>query len=338
MAGSKSYRKIQLGRESVSGTPVAATTIWRGLGALEDTRVLTFPKEDVGIFSGIDRTYVPQLGAKLAMEAIPANFEQFPYLLEASVKAVATGAADGSGGSGYKYVYALPTTVKNTINTYTLQAGDDQEAEVAEYCFVTDWKLSGSGPSALMMSGTWVGRQVALQAYTGALAIPSIEDILFLKGKLWIDAVGGTIGTTLAANTFLGVEIDFKSGWVPVFTADGALYFSFTKATEPELTATVTFEHDTVGAARKVDWRAQTARLIRLQWDGNAYATPGTGTLNTAKKTLRIDGVSKISNVSKLGERNGNDILTVKLNYRYNVAAAIPAATITVTNELSALP
>jgi len=56
-AGSKFLRKIQMGGEDVAGTGVAASTIWRGKGTLEDTREDVFPEEDVGYIGGTDRAY-----------------------------------------------------------------------------------------------------------------------------------------------------------------------------------------------------------------------------------------------------------------------------------------
>lgn len=337
MAGIKALRKLQLGKETTSGTPVAATTIWRGVGTLEDQRKVEWPVEDIGYISGVDRSYVPQLQGALAMDSIPATFEQLPYIMEASIKGVTTGVADGSAGTGYKYIYPLPTTTKNAINTYTIEGGDDQEAERMEYSYIKDWKLTGQPGGALMVAANWVGRQVALNAFTGALSLPAIEEILFSKGKLFLDAVGGTIGTTQLSSTFLGLDMDYTSGWVPVYTADGNLYFSFAKSTPPALKFNVTFEHDAAGTARKVDWRAGTTRQIRLQWSGSTYATPGTGTLNTGLRTLRIDTAARLDKVSKLGERNGNDILTASFVSRFNATAAL-FCTITVTNELTALP
>ena len=38
MSGKKALRKIQLGQEATPGTIVAATTIWRGMGTIEDLR------------------------------------------------------------------------------------------------------------------------------------------------------------------------------------------------------------------------------------------------------------------------------------------------------------
>lgn len=333
MPGIKSLRKIQMGAESTAGTAVAATGLWRGHGTIEDAREVKFTEEDIGYLSGVDRSYTPKLLAKLAMEPASATFEQFPYLCAASISNVVSGSADGVG-SGKIYTYTAPTTSKNTIKTYTLEGGDDQEEEEMEYSFVEDWTLEGKGGEALMMSANWLGRQVTVSTFTGAIALPSVEDIIFSLGKLYIDAVGGTIGTTQISSAFLGAKIRYKSGWVPVWTANGQKYFTFAKVTEPELTFDITFEHDADGAARKVDWRAETARKIRLQWEGSNLTTPGT---TYSKKTLRLDCAAKIEKVTKLGEINGNDILTASFRSRYNSTAAL-FAQVVVVNEVAALP
>lgn len=332
MAGIRALRKIQLGAETTAGTTVAATTVWRGTGTLEDRREVKFPEEDVGYISGVDRTYVPKLLGALALEETPATFEQLPYIFEAGIKAVGSGVADGSG-SGKIYAYPAPTTSKNSIRTYTLEGGDDQEAERMEYSFVEAFKLSGRGGEALMMSADWIGRQVALQAFTGAVSLPAVEEILFSKGKLYLDAVGGTIGTTLKSNTLLGMEMSVTTGWRPVFTADGNLYFSFAKLTMPEVLCDLTFEHDAAGAAVKVDWRAQTPRLIRLAFEGGALTTAGA---TYTYKTLRLDMAAKVEKVEKLDEIDGNDVLKATFRARYNATAAKFFEAV-VVNELSAL-
>ena len=49
MAGIKALRKIQMGPESTKGTPVPATSIWRGMGLLEDLReVKLIPSPAIG--------------------------------------------------------------------------------------------------------------------------------------------------------------------------------------------------------------------------------------------------------------------------------------------------
>ncbi len=333
MAGIKALRKLQLGREVTAGTAVAATTLWRGMGTIEDQRKVVFPPEDVGLVVATDRSYVAQLKAELAMEPVEATFEQLPHIFEAGIKLIGTGAADGVGTDKI-YDYTLPEASKNTIKTYTIEGGDDQEAEEMEYSFVKDFTLTGAPGEALKMSANWVGRQVSLSTFTGAIAIPTVEEILFSKGKLYVDAVGGVYGTTLKSSTFLGMSLKGKTGWVAKFTADGSLFFTFAKLTRPEITVDITFEHDATGAAGKVDWRAQTARKIQMKWEGSAVATPGT---TYTYKTLIVNLAGKWSKFTKLGESDGNDILTGTFVAGYNATAA-DIGEIIVVNELTVIP
>jgi len=324
--GSKALRKIQVGRETTAGTSVAATLKWRGLGTLEDQREVIFPDEDVGYLSGIDRAYTPKLLGALSMDSVPATFEQLPIILSAGVKNVVTGATD-TGGSGKVYTYTFPTTSANTITTWTIEGGDDSGEEEMEYSFVESFELSGNGGEVLNVSANWLGRQVTPSTFTGSITAPAtVEEILFSKGKLYIDAT--TIGTTQVTNTLLGASMQVNTGWIPKYTAEGNLYFSFPQSTKPEVLLNVTFEHNASSVSEKAAWRAGTSRLLRLQFAGNALTTAGT----FATKLLRIDLAGKWEKFDKIGDMNGNDIVTGTFRAGYNATAA-KFAEIKVVNE-----
>lgn len=332
MAGIKLLRKLQLGRETTAGTAVAATTIWRGMGALEDQRETVFVEEDIGYLSGVDRAYQPKLQAALSMPSIPATFEQLPHILDAGI-AVATPASD-STGSGDVYTYTFPTTSAPTIKTYTIEGGDNEAVEEMEYAFVQSFTLEGSAGEALMVSAEWLGRQVSTSAFTTTATLPTVEEILFSKGKLYIDAIAGTIGTTQKSSTLLSATLSVNTGLVPVFTADGALYFTFVKNAGPEVTLDITFEHDSTATAEIVAYRAGTPRLIRLQFEGSTLTTAGDYTV----KTLRVDLAGKWDNFQPLGDQDGNDVVTGTFRARYNATAAKFAEMIVVADEMAALP
>ena len=109
MPGIKALRKLLIGREASTdpGVEVDATTFLRMTGTMADTRERMFPEEDIGLLSGLDRSYVAKLGSELQIEGA-ATFEQLPYILEMGVQTVSP-AQDGAG-SGYIYAYAFPTT------------------------------------------------------------------------------------------------------------------------------------------------------------------------------------------------------------------------------------
>ena len=331
MPGVKALRKLQLGAESPAGTAVAATTIWRGLGTIEDDREIVMVDEDVGVVAPTDRAYVPRVHALLEMEEIEATFEQLPYIFDAGIKTV-SGVSDGSG-TGYTWTYPFSTTSQNTLMSYTIEGGDDQQAEEMEYALVQQFTLSGTVGEALKMSAQWMGRQVANSTYTGALTIPTVEDILFGKTSLYIDASGGTIGDTQVSSTLLDMSLDVNTGVIPVFAADGELYYSTTKIRDMEIVLNTTYEHNASAVGQKTIWRGPTKRLIRLETTGDALTTSGTH----STKKLRIDLAGFYSDWSKLGENDGNDIYEVEFTGRYSSADSL-FCEILVVNELTTLP
>lgn len=325
-------RKLQLGQETTAGTAVAADFIWRGKAStIEDRFQPIFVDEQIGYLSGTDRTYVPFVEAALSMEATEATFEQLPHILEAGVK-TATPVQDGAG-TDYIYTYAFPTTAKNTIKTYTIEGGDDQQEEEFAHAFVEKFVISGKGKEALMMSADWLGRQVAPSTFT-ALSAPTVETILFQKGKLYIDAIGGTIGTTQVTSTLLGMDLSITTGWHTKYTADGNLYFTYLDCTMPEVLLNMTWVHNATAVTEKANWRAQTARLVQVKFEGTAVATPGT---TYSVKTLIGNLAGKWDRFEKIGEQDGNDIVNGIFRARYNSTASL-FASILVINELSALP
>ncbi len=334
MGGVQALRKIQLGQEVTAGTAVAATAIWRGIGTLEDAREMVFPEEHVGYVAPLDRSYQPKLEGALSMDSTPATFQQLGYILSAGVKDVTAGVADGAG-SDYIYAFTFATTAKLTPQTYTLEGGDDQQAEEFDFCFVQDFQLSGVAFEAWMMSANWIGREVTPTSFTGALSLAAVEEILFSKTKLYIDAIGGTIGTTQKTKTLLAATLNVDTGQRPIPVGDGSLYYSsFDQKVKPEITLEVTFEHDASAVAELVTFRAETPQLLRLETEGSAFGTGGTTYTN---HTLLIDLAGKWESFEKIGEQNGNDIRTGVFRAGYDLTSA-SFAEITVVNEVTALP
>lgn len=401
--GIKSLRRIQLGKEATAGTKVQPTALWRGEGTIKNDLLVVNPVEDIGLVIDTDRGYIPSKGGTLTLETTPATFEQLPYLPEMGVKALATGVADGGGGTGKIYTYPLPTTTKNTINTYSVESGDDRQTEFSQYGFAQSIKLSGKYNEAVMMGGTIKTRAVAPNTYTAAtisfgsttsiadsangfalfaagqrvevsgstqdaiftisaastasltvttatstasagstitiaqtftsVAVPAVEEILFNKGKLYIDAVAGTIGTTNKANTFLSFELELNTGWKGQATGDGRLDFSFAKVTKPTWTLKITYEHDGTATAEKAAWIAGTPRLVRLKFEGSALATAGSA---YTYKTLIIDVPGIYTDFSALENDDGNDTVTATLKGGYDSTAALGGQMI-IVNSLSSL-
>lgn len=331
--GVKALRQLLMGVETSAGTAVPATSMWRGTGTIQDDRVIKFPVEDVGILPGTDRSYIPALGASLLLEATPLTLEQFPYICEMGIK-TASATQDGAG-SDYIREYTFPTTSQNTIKTYTFEGGDNNEAEEVEYCFVTDFTLTGDEREAWTMAANVMGRQATVTTFTATAAVvPAVDEMLFGKTRLYIDAATGAFGGTIKSSTLLAAQFTYKTGIKAVWTASGNLYFDFHKMIMPEARLKLTFEHETIAAAQKALARAQTTQLFRLDLTGETLTSAGT-TYST--KRMLLDVAGKYEKFTKIGERNGNDIIEMEVLGRYSPDAALFGG-ITIVNELSALP
>lgn len=326
--GVKALRKIQLGFETTAGTEVNATTIWRGTGVLNDERTVVFPEEDVGSYLPRDRSYIPQLAATLALDDTPATFEQLPILLSCALESIQTGTLDSTG---YIYQYDVIDTVAGTKLTASVEMGDDQRQDLLTYGYVEEFSLSGSKGEAVMLSATLRGQQAADSSFTASLSIPTVEEILFGKGKLYIDST--TIGTTQKTNCWLAFELTVPTGWKPLYSADGNLYFAttiFRGHRENEITGSLTLEHDASAETEITAARNETLRLIRMNFDGSALATAGAYTY----KTLKIDLAVRYTAVPALEDEEGDDIVTLPFKVVY--ASALGAQFI-VVNEIQTL-
>jgi hypothetical protein len=337
--GRKNLGKIQLGRETTPGMPVAATTIWRGAASsIEDQRLVKLVEEMVGYLNIKDRSYIPELLAGIKLADTEATFEQFPHLLVAGWGVSPTGVQDGSG-SDYIYTATIPTTSTPSMTgrTLTVRGGDDHEAEIVEYVFCSEWSLKGAIREAVKMSGTLMGRQVQPSSFTGALSLPAVEELLAQKAKIYLDAIGGAFGSTQVASTVVGFELTVKTGVVVQFTLDGTLYFTKLLQGDPEISGKLSFLHDSGadGAAGvKLDWRNETPKLLQIKVEGSALQMAGTTYSN---KTLLVDLPIYWTKVGALEYKDAATLVNAEFVSGYN-ATADTAGDIIVVNELAILP
>lgn len=331
MGGVVKGRFIQLGQEGTAGSEANATAMYRGLATWTDETEVVFPDENVGSLAGLDRTYVPKKGCLAEFEEHEATFEQIRYWFDAGIDNVA-GAQDGAG-AGYVYTYALPeqATDTMTVKTYTIEMGDNEQEEQAYGCFVEEFTLSGAPDEAVMISGNWRGRQLETGTRTAALTPPTVEEILFNRGKIYI-GTGDTFGTQKTL-TWVGFDLNVTTGWMYQPTGDGNLYSSLLKQVGPEVTCDFTFEHDTVAVVEKAAWLAGTHRKIRMEFDGTTFDT---GTVYDNKKLI-IDLDGKWETFEGLDDLDGDDVVTGTFRARYNSTSQAFASFIVVVNA-STLP
>jgi hypothetical protein len=333
MAGVTKLNKVQLGLENPKGTEANATALWLGSVKLNDDTEAVTPDENVGYLCDVDRSYIPFEDSSMEFQEIPASFEQLPYPLSAGIKDTVSGTATGGTSDGFIYSYPLATTAAPTTKAYTVEGGDNQQEYQCTYGYAQEINLSGAPKEAVKLSSKWGARGMAKGTFTAGITPPTVEDILFQRGKLYLDAVSGTIGTTQLTNTWLGWNMKILTGIQAVWTGDGSLSFSFDKFIGAKVNGSITFEHDAAGVARYDDFKAGTTKQVRMEFLGSALAGAG-GSFTT--KALRIDMSMKILKVNLLDSINGNN--TVKIDYKavYNATANL-FCVLTVVNKLASL-
>jgi hypothetical protein len=341
MPGIKSLRRIQGGAEATAGTSVPATWIWRGTGVGKDLSEVTFVEEDIGLLSDALRTYKAKTGGEVTFEG-PASFEQLGYFLQSGIYATAP-TTDTSAAKVWTWTHQTASTdpiATTDLQTYTLEFGDNQQAEFMTYCFTREYKLTGNVGEALMLSATMEGRTVGTTDFTPStdVVIPDVETILFTNATLYIDSSTSSsdIGTTQVSQTLFNADLSHTTGWRGYPAADGRTDFSFVKRTKDELTLSLTFEHNASAVAEKLAWRNQTERAIRLMFTGNALSSTDAGAPYD-KKTLIIDLWGKWESFEALSENAGNDQVVGMFRAGYSPTALLKARYI-LANELATMP
>lgn len=342
--GLKALSKIQLGQEGAGtpGTPVAADTIWRGpFAGLKDARNTEPIEEDLGVAMKSSRKFASQLLAEFSFPTCPLTPEQCVHVFEAGIKQVNTGVGDGVGSSGYVYSYPFGLASVNDISTYTIETGDDVEAEEAEYMFCTAFTISGVKGQPIEISSDWMGRQVSSSSFTGGLSVPTVSEIAAINSTLYIDDPGGSMGNTaISAGNIMEFTLSVTTGRTALFTADsGNLYFveEYFDIDAVEATLELKWLHKAAVLAEKTAWRANTNRLVQIDCLGDAYGTAGTGTDLNGYKGLRIQFPGSYNEFSAVEHDAGQSIVTATLTGGYETVSG-EVLTIKVYNELAAVP
>jgi len=335
--GSKKARRIQLGRQAAVDTEVDATYKWPGTGTILDNIDIQQIDQDVGIAGGTTETNIPMKGGGLALGPDVAAFEMLLHLCEMSIK-TATGVIDGTGNDPYIYTYGFPTTTPQTSKQYTVEGGDDKGEEQFLNAFCSDWTLAGSARNPYQLSANLVGGAVSPGTFTSDPGLGLRNNMNFGLTSIFIDDNDGTIGTTQKSNTVRGLNFKYTGSIKPKDTADGrdTLDFSYVQDTmDYNAVLQVEFEHDSTSIAEKAYYRAGTSRLLQVKIEGStAFTNVGT-TYSVPTCLINLPGIWM--NFSKIGEANGNDIVTGTFESHYDSTAAI-AGSIVLAVALSAVP
>jgi hypothetical protein len=329
----------QWGQEVTMGTEVNATTVVRGVCTFNNENERTFPPEDIGISGGVGRSYVAKKNGSVTIDDMTATFEQLPYLGDCGID-TATPAQDASGGYEYEYVVPYNQTTYaalSGITHLTQEFGDEQQAKVFTVAFAETITISGERGQAWKLDGTTFRVQPRENTtFTGSVAIPTVEEILFGNTSLYINDNSSAFGTTQIDN-FLSFSLEITQLYKAEWIGDGSgVYFGLVKAIagpQDNITLTWTGEHDADAVTEDGKRENGTTRAVRIESLGSAIADGSTYT----NKTARLDLCGTYTQAMELGREDGNVTATHTLRCHYDSTLTTRLKMI-VVNELSTLP
>jgi len=304
-SGIRALRKIQLAIESVHGTPVTTATarLIGTLGMKNEQKYYRPEDLETGNLASFERSVVSGEQAKLPFES-DANYEQLGYLLGMSVIGGIVGGSPAD--SVYTRTYKPNLTAANNVDSYTMQYGDDVQAFISAFCFATDIELSGSLDDAVKVKANIVGQNVRPGTFTSLSNPTALTPVIMGTGKLYIDSTWAGLGGTLVPSTLVDFSYKTSTGINPVKYADGNIYYSDMAEKKRHIELSLTAAFNSTVAGLYAAYLAQTKEYVRLKFTGPLVGV-------TAHDELDLDGCFIIDDYDTLDERDGQDIVKLKL-------------------------
>jgi hypothetical protein len=284
MSGSDVFRTVEYGTETTHGTAVAADTkLLCSVTPTDGDRQIIIPSLGTGqrIAGTLDSAYVRRIMADGLTMEFPADeaglyFQALPFLLNCGVKADV--GAEQTGGEGdYLYEHAAPLTGAETVDTITLEAGDDSQAYEWDYCLLRQLVIAGNADTGeVTATATWTGTERTATTFTGS-SIPTTTPMIGKLMRLYIDDSWVTLGTTEVEDALLDWTITLDTGVHPkmrgsatrLYEAHGQDRMMLTIELALERVAAVDTEHDYFLAD------TPTTRHVRLELDSGVAIGAG---------------------------------------------------------------
>lgn len=323
---------IQIGDENTWGTDTAATAKLMGVISADANQADEI--ESVGDLG----TAMPSVAAALKKTSAEmtisqrASYQDIVYWMHGLFGAATASAA---ANTTYAYKYTAPAaTAVITPEAYTVEYGEPTSAAYQMTGgLVRELTLKGDAASGLWTADvTLVGKTLKAEAMTSGISARTVDIARFADTSLYIDAWGGTIGSTAVAATLISAELRVSNGLHLKHFAGAATPQNYgLDRWEGELTLVLEFNTTDKAYVDAMLAPAVVQKLIRL------LATQGA---TSALRVMRIDFAGTlIDGVKLFDDRDGNMTISLKFNGVYSPAAAMLSwLKVYVKNELSVMP
>lgn len=309
MAGELWRQRFQIGEETTAGTRVAATRImyFSADSRLEYTRE---PRAHKFATASRDNVRAFTLGPAVVAGNLkmPLSASEILEFLHMGVKGNISPTTPG--GTTPRLWTFTPGT---TLDPVTIEWDDGANVWEAGGCYVDKLTFTGSANGESMVEATVFGMNWATSTLTGSLT-ERVPD--FLEGwesKMYIDAFGGTAGTTNIAGTLVNWTVEISNGLGRKYFADNSNATGAVTIGELAVKANLTFEASTSQADTEfTNWGAATKRLVRLEFGQNEVIE------TTYKKFVTIDLPGAWDAFDLGGTDEGTRVYQLGLQYVYD--------------------
>ena len=281
--GEKALSKLQFGTETTgaAGTAVAADTILLAGShpPVSPDRIMTFMEDDAGVRAPTVRA--PRSDQLLVQDTLTfenAYFQVLPFLFSLGIKGLITPVLQSTGGSDYKWIHTPNMTASNTLNTATLELGDNVQAYEVEYMMIQRLKLSGTisqdqSPSPMSIEVEYFGQQHTVTTFTTGIVLPTNEEINAKLTRFYLDTSFAGLGGTEKTGTLRNYEIDIISGNHPKFQGGANKTFDIHGEGDFMINTTLTLEGNAIADAIFDAWKAKTQQFLEFNVTGNQIGT-----------------------------------------------------------------
>jgi len=221
------FRKIQVGKQSVIGTAVAATRVlpYRSLVVYNPNR--TDPDIDVGSLDPVISPYMVAPEVTMPGAAGPLTFNDLAIRASAGIKGGVS--PTGSAGSGFTWTFTAASLTADAFDYYSVQTGDDTSDSAgagtnAYGAVINQFSQSmdeGLGPWTV--SDDWIAANAVYGNRTGGLNVDAAPKFVFgADTKFYLNTTAGSIGATPLDAAVRGATLTVNNNLDQKRFADGS--------------------------------------------------------------------------------------------------------------------
>lgn len=308
MAGELWRQYWQIGKETTAGTTVAATR--RMYFNVEKSRAARERPPRPKKFATASRDNVRAM--TLGSTEVSGSLEM-PLSASEIIEMLLMGIQGGVSGALQTAAYLWTFTPGNTLDAATLEWYDGARGWDIGGCYVNKLTFEGSVEDEATVKADIFGMNMATATPTGALSERVPDFIEGWETKLFVDAFGGTPGSTQKSGELINWSVEIDNQLDRKYFANNTQDAGAIPIGELMISAKLTYEASSAEAASEYsNWDGVTKRLVRLDFGNNEQIA------GSEYKYVTVDIPGAWSAVDLGGNDKGTRTYELSLQYIYD--------------------